>query len=103
MPSFGHKETFKDCASLSAARRLSMESQGRIIAAVIALIALGIPLLIASAPPVAAQGDIARMKSDYRRPPRAPVENQALVDLGRDLFFDPQISAPGKTACGSVP
>jgi cytochrome c peroxidase len=78
-----------------------MGSQGRIIAAVIALLALGIPLLIASAPPVAAQGDIARMKSDYRRPPRAPVENQALVDLGRDLFFDPQISASGKTACAS--
>jgi cytochrome c peroxidase len=78
-----------------------MGSQGRIIAAAIALLALGIPLLIASAPPVAAQGDIARMKSDYRRPPQAPVDNQALVDLGRDLFFDPQISASGKTACAS--
>jgi cytochrome c peroxidase len=39
------------------------------------------------------------MKSEYRRPPVSPIENQALVDLGRDLFFDPQISASGKTAC----
>ena len=78
-----------------------MGTQARIIAAVIALLALGIPLLIVSATPVAAQGDIARMKSDYRRPPPAPVENQALVDLGRDLFFDPQISASGRTACAS--
>jgi cytochrome c peroxidase len=48
-----------------------------------------------------AQADIARMKSEYRRPPVLPVENRALVDLGRDLFFDPQISASGKTACAS--
>jgi cytochrome c peroxidase len=48
-----------------------------------------------------AQDDIARMKSEYRRPPPRPVENPALVDLGRDLFFDPQISASGKTACAN--
>jgi cytochrome c peroxidase len=41
------------------------------------------------------------MKTEYRRPPARPVENQALVDLGRDLFFDPQLSASGKTACAS--
>src|SRR3954471_13493405 len=36
-----------------------------------------------------------------RRPPPSTVESQVLVDLGRDLFFDPQISASGKTACAS--
>ena len=48
-----------------------------------------------------AQDDIARMKSEYRRPPPLPVQNPALVELGRDLFFDPQISASGKTACAA--
>ena len=33
---------------------------------------------------------IARMKSEYRRPPPLPVKNPALVELGRELFFDPQ-------------
>jgi cytochrome c peroxidase len=39
------------------------------------------------------------MKSMYRREPPPPVINRALVDLGRDLFFDPTLSASGKTAC----
>src|SRR6266540_460249 len=42
---------------------------------------------------------IAALKSGYRRPPPRPIENQALVDLGRELFFDPAISASGTTAC----
>ena len=41
------------------------------------------------------------IKRDYRRPAPRPVGNQALVDLGRDLFFDPRISASGKTSCAS--
>src|ERR1041384_1147594 len=45
--------------------------------------------------------DIAAMKREYRRPPARPTENQALVDLGRELFFAPQISASGKTSCAS--
>jgi len=45
--------------------------------------------------------DLTSIKRDYRRPLPRPVENQALVDLGRDLFFDPRISASGKTACAS--
>jgi cytochrome c peroxidase len=47
------------------------------------------------------QPDLALMKSEYRRPAPLPVENRALADLGRELFFDPQASASGKTACGS--
>lgn len=39
------------------------------------------------------------MKSMYRREPPQPIANQPLVDLGRELFFDPTISASGKTAC----
>ena len=42
---------------------------------------------------------IAALKPDYRRAPARPIENQALVDLGRDLFFDPAVSASGTTAC----
>src|SRR6266851_4123274 len=41
------------------------------------------------------------IKRDYQRPAPRAVENQALVDLGHDLFFDPRISASGKTACAS--
>jgi cytochrome c peroxidase len=40
-------------------------------------------------------------KRDYARPSPRPVENRPLVALGRDLFFDPRISASGKTACAS--
>ena len=47
------------------------------------------------------QDELARMKSEYRRPPPLPVPNPELAALGRDLFFDPQISASGKTACAN--
>jgi cytochrome c peroxidase len=46
-------------------------------------------------------GDLSALKSQYRRAPARPITNQALVDLGRDLFFDPTLSASGKTACAS--
>jgi len=39
------------------------------------------------------------LKDQYRRAPARPVENKALVELGRELFSDPQLSASGKTAC----
>ena len=48
-----------------------------------------------------AQSDIARMKSEYRRPPPLPIKNPALVELGRELFFDPRLSASGNTACSN--
>jgi cytochrome c peroxidase len=47
------------------------------------------------------QDNLAAMKREYRRPAPRPIENQALVDLGRDLFFEPRISASGKTTCGN--
>jgi cytochrome c peroxidase len=63
-------------------------------------------LAIGTAGPVQAQGagpqdNLAAMKREYRRPAPRPIENQALVDLGRDLFFEPRISASGKTTCGN--
>ena len=45
--------------------------------------------------------EIAAMKANYKRPPPRPVENQALVELGYLLFWDPRASASGKTACVS--
>ena len=47
------------------------------------------------------QDELARMKSEYRRPPPLPVQNPTLAELGRELFFEPQISASGKTACAA--
>ena len=44
---------------------------------------------------------LASMKADYKRPPPRKIENQDLVDLGRSLFWDPRVSASGKTACVS--
>ena len=57
-------------------------------------------MLVAGLPsPLVAQDDLARMKSEYQRPPARPIENQPLVDLGRELFFDPKISASGRSSC----
>ena len=53
--------------------------------------------------PAQAQGaspqELAAMQREYRRPPARKIENQPLVDVGRDLFFAPQLSASGNTAC----
>jgi cytochrome c peroxidase len=57
-------------------------------------------LASAQAPDVS-PAQIAAMQREYRRPAPPPIENQALVELGRDLFFAPQLSASGKTACAS--
>jgi cytochrome c peroxidase len=54
------------------------------------------------ASPAPAQApDLTAAKRDYRRPPPLAVANPALAALGRQLFFDPLISASGKTACAS--
>jgi cytochrome c peroxidase len=47
------------------------------------------------------QPSLDEIKHDYRRPAARPVANQALADLGRDLFFDPRISASEKSSCAS--
>ncbi len=75
------------------------------IAARLAVFVLGALLPLESVSSASAQGagqpDLALLKREYRRPPPRPVENRALVDLGRDLFFEPRISASGRTACAS--
>jgi cytochrome c peroxidase len=68
--------------------------------------ALGLLMLFPGVPQAPAAddapaADIEAMKREYRRPPARPVANPALADLGRTLFFDPVISASGKTACAS--
>jgi cytochrome c peroxidase len=68
------------------------------IVAVLLLLAGFRPDGIAGQPSAA---DIAAVKAAYQRPPPQPVENQALVELGRLLFWDPRASASGRTACVS--
>jgi cytochrome c peroxidase len=77
-------------------------SNGRTIVA-LSVLAGGCLAVFAQAAPVQAQGlpDLTALKRDYRRAPPLPVENKPLVDLGRELFFDPRISASGKTACAT--
>ena len=74
---------------------------GRDIAVLVVLTAgcLSVPAPTGLAQAQAPQADITALKRDYRRPPPTPIENKALVDLGRELFFDPRISASGKTSC----
>ena len=45
--------------------------------------------------------NLAAMKSEYRSAQARPIDNPVLVELGRDLFWDPAISASGKTSCGT--
>jgi cytochrome c peroxidase len=68
-----------------------------VVAAAVLLVAAGALVL---AQPALAQ-DFNVIKVAYRRPAPYPAENQALVKLGRILFFDTRISASGKTACAS--
>jgi cytochrome c peroxidase len=54
----------------------------------------------------AADGDLsaaelAAMKEVYKRPQPRPIGNHELVELGRSLFWDPRLSASGKTSCAS--
>jgi cytochrome c peroxidase len=60
-----------------------------------------VPVELTHAQGSGARPDLDAIKRDYRRPAPRPVENQLVVDLGRALFFDPRISASGKTACAS--
>ena len=51
----------------------------------------GLCLIAVTPAPVQAQAqqpDLTVLKQQYRRPPPLAIENPALVDLGRELFFD---------------
>jgi cytochrome c peroxidase len=69
--------------------------------AVFAIALGGVPLSAIASDTGAVPNNLDEMKAGYRRPPPRAIENAALVELGRDLFFDPAISASGKTACAS--
>ena len=68
-----------------------------IVATAILLAAAGV-LALTQSQPAPAQ-NLKAIKADYRRPAALPVENKALANLGRDLFFDTRISASGRTSC----
>ena len=68
---------------------------------IVAVGVLAVAGLFLARPELAQAQSLDVIKRDYRRPAPRPIEDRALVDLGRDLFFDPRISASGKTACAS--
>jgi cytochrome c peroxidase len=59
---------------------------------------LSLPGAPASAAGISA-AEMVALKESYRRPAARAVEDPRLVDLGRLLFWDPRVSASGKTAC----
>jgi len=69
------------------------------------LLVLGVATLVLWGDQHAAQAQddaaLRSLKELYKRPPPARVENAALVELGRLLFWDPRVSASEKTACVS--
>jgi cytochrome c peroxidase len=65
-----------------------------------ALIVLATTTALAQSGAISA-AQLVALKADYKRPPARPTETAALVDLGRNLFWDPRASASGKTACVS--
>jgi cytochrome c peroxidase len=69
--------------------------------AVAAAGALAGPAVTAAYSQSISPAEIAAMQRDYRRPPPRPVENAALVALGRELFFARELSASGNTSCAS--
>ena len=76
-------------------------SMGKALALITTLLTVGLLGSQQTVPAQAQSADVTNLKREYRRPPPRPIENQALVDLGRDLFFEPRISASGKTSCAS--
>jgi cytochrome c peroxidase len=71
------------------------------IAALAVVVLLGLAPIAPGEAQNLSASQLAAMKADYRRPAAKPVDNPALVDLGRHLFWDPRASASGKTACGT--
>ena len=81
---------------------MGLRLSGRRLAAAVGF---AVASVVATTGGVAAQAlspeDLATLRQEYRRPPPRPVENAALVALGRALFFEPRLSASGTTACAS--
>jgi cytochrome c peroxidase len=68
-------------------------------------LAAALAALTVTAPLAGAQNvsdkELAALKELYRRPAPQPIDNKEFVELGRELFFSPQLSASGNTACAS--
>src|SRR5205823_5139861 len=81
---------------MTPAKMRIVNMASRLTASRLAALTLGALFSVEPAWPASAQEarrpDLAVMKRDYRRPPPRTIENQALVALGRDLFFEPRIS-----------
>jgi cytochrome c peroxidase len=68
------------------------------------LLVVGTPSTVVAQSQASAEmsaSQLSAIKSGYRREPAIPIQNQALVDLGRELFFDPALSGSGNTSCAS--
>jgi cytochrome c peroxidase len=74
---------------------MKMNWEGPIAAVVLSVCGLAGVGLVS----LAQSRDTAIMKAEYKRPPVEPIKDQAMVELGRQLFWDPRLSASGKTAC----
>src|SRR6187549_3837828 len=90
-----HFRPFANFRSTEAA----MDNSGKGAALLLAIAALALSGASASTAQNFSAAEIAAMKADYKRPPPRLVENPKLVELGRLLFWDPRVSASGKTAC----
>lgn len=60
-----------------------------------------LPVLLIASAGFAQADELNELKSGYHRAMSPPVDNKALVELGRDLFFDPVISSTGNTSCAN--
>jgi cytochrome c peroxidase len=72
---------------------------GKTGAVMASILACGILAGVSEARAQISAADLAAMKDDYKRPPPRGADNPALVELGRQLFWDPRASASAKTAC----
>jgi cytochrome c peroxidase len=80
---------------------MTIKQMTSVLACLTAAVWLAIPQANTAHAQGTSQPDLAAMRRDYHRPPPHLIENQALIDLGRALFFEPGISASEKTACAS--
>jgi cytochrome c peroxidase len=71
-----------------------------LVRVVVAVATIAIAASSVHAQPVSDK-ELADLKELYRRPAPQPIDNKEFVELGRELFFSPQLSASGNTACAS--
>src|SRR5215207_6696646 len=82
--------------------QMALRLSGRRLAAALGFaVAGGVAITVGLPAQALSPEDLASLRQEYRRPPPRPVENAALVALGRALFFEPRLSASGTTACAS--